>query len=57
MPRQKDTNNNKKLQDLEINREDGTDQFLITNQGLRINDNQFRVPGAGEVVIKRSIKL
>lgn len=40
MPRQKNTNNNKKLQDLEINREDGTDQFLTTNQGLRINDNQ-----------------
>lgn len=31
---------NKKLQDLEVNREDGTDQFLTTNQGLRINDNQ-----------------
>jgi catalase len=33
-------NNNKKLQELEVNREDGTDQFLTTNQGLRINDNQ-----------------
>ena len=33
-------NKNKKLQDLEMNREDGTDQFLTTNQGLRINDNQ-----------------
>ncbi|MBA3601046.1 MAG: catalase HPII [Acidobacteria bacterium] len=33
-------NNNKKLQELEMNREDGTDQFLTTNQGLRINDNQ-----------------
>ena len=32
--------NNKKLQDLEQNREDGTDQFLTTNQGVRINDNQ-----------------
>jgi catalase len=32
--------NDKKFQDLEINREDGTDQFLTTNQGLRINDNQ-----------------
>ncbi|HXG84120.1 MAG TPA: catalase [Pyrinomonadaceae bacterium] len=31
---------NKKLQDLEMNREDGTDQFLTTNQGVRINDNQ-----------------
>ena len=26
--------------DLESNREDGTDQYLTTNQGLRINDNQ-----------------
>lgn len=34
------TNDNKKLQDLEVNREDGADQFLTTNQGLRINDNQ-----------------
>ncbi len=33
-------NNNNKLRDLEVNREDGTDQFLTTNQGLRINDNQ-----------------
>lgn len=33
-------NDNKKLQDLEKNREYGTDQFLTTNQGLRINDNQ-----------------
>lgn len=33
-------NTNKKLQDLEVNREDGTDQFLTTNQGVRINDNQ-----------------
>jgi catalase len=40
MPRQKNTTDNKKLQDLEVNREDGTDKFLTTNQGLRINDNQ-----------------
>ncbi|MDQ3751076.1 MAG: catalase, partial [Acidobacteriota bacterium] len=33
-------NKNKKLQELEVDREDGTDQFLTTNQGLRINDNQ-----------------
>src|SRR5688572_25387595 len=33
-------NDNKKLQDLEPNREDGTDQFLTTDQGVRINDNQ-----------------
>ena len=31
---------NKKQIDLDVNREDGTDQFLTTNQGLRINDNQ-----------------
>ena len=31
---------NKKLAELETNRSDGTDQFLTTNQGLRINDNQ-----------------
>ncbi|CAN5248932.1 catalase HPII [soil metagenome] len=30
----------KKLRDLEANRSDGTDEFLTTNQGLRINDNQ-----------------
>ncbi|MDQ3220404.1 MAG: catalase [Acidobacteriota bacterium] len=36
----KNSNDNKKLQDLEVNREDGTDQFLTTNHGLRINDNQ-----------------
>ncbi len=34
------TPQNKKLQDLEANRSDGTDEFLTTNQGLRINDNQ-----------------
>jgi catalase len=31
---------NKKLQDLDADRESGIDQFLTTNQGLRINDNQ-----------------
>jgi catalase len=31
---------NKKLRELEMNRENGADQFLTTNQGLRINDNQ-----------------
>jgi catalase len=36
----KGSNDSKKQQDLELNREDGTDQFLTTNQGLRINDNQ-----------------
>ncbi len=36
-------NNNhdgKKLQELEVNRESGQGEFLTTNQGLRINDNQ-----------------
>ncbi|MDT5063166.1 MAG: catalase [Acidobacteriota bacterium] len=36
----KGKNTDKKSQDLDVNREDGTDQFLTTNQGLRINDNQ-----------------
>lgn len=31
---------NKKINDLAINTEDGSGQFLTTNQGLRINDNQ-----------------
>lgn len=31
---------NKKLQELETNRENGQGEFLTTNQGLRINDNQ-----------------
>ncbi len=30
----------KKIDDLSRNTEDGTDQFITTNQGLRINDNQ-----------------
>jgi len=36
----KHSGDNKKLRDLEVNREDGTDQFLTTNHGVRINDNQ-----------------
>jgi catalase len=32
--------NNKKIVDLAINTEDGTEQFLTTNHGVRINDNQ-----------------
>lgn len=32
--------NNKKISDLAINTEDGTGQFLTTNHGVRINDNQ-----------------
>ncbi len=31
---------NEKLKELDKNREDSTDQFLTTNQGLRINDDQ-----------------
>ena len=34
------TAENKKVQELEVNREVAADQFLTTNQGLRINDNQ-----------------
>ena len=33
-------NSNNKLKELEVNRESSDDQFLTTNQGLRINDNQ-----------------
>ena len=36
----KNINNNAKLEELAMNRSDATDQFLTTNQGLRINDNQ-----------------
>ncbi len=32
--------NNKKIIDLAVNTEDGTAQFLTTNHGVRINDNQ-----------------
>src|SRR4051812_27302322 len=31
---------NKKINDLAINTSDSSEQFLTTNQGLRINDNQ-----------------
>src|SRR6188768_2478561 len=31
---------NKKINDLAINTSDNADQFLTTNQGLKINDNQ-----------------
>ena len=34
------TTENKKLTDLEPNKEDLTGQFLTTNQGLRVNDDQ-----------------
>ncbi len=40
MKNQNNKNGDKKQKDLEQNRETGTDQFLTTNQGLRINDNQ-----------------
>ena len=33
-------NTSKKIEQLSQNTEDGTDQFLTTNQGVRINDNQ-----------------
>ena len=38
--KKKNTNVSKKQADLEINREDSADQFLTTNQGVRVNDNQ-----------------
>ncbi len=36
----KHENGDAKSKDLEMNRSDGTDQFLTTNHGVRINDNQ-----------------
>ena len=36
----KDTTENKKITDLQVHTEDSTGQFLTTNQGLRINDDQ-----------------
>jgi len=38
--RNKDTAQTAKQAELNIDRENGTDQFLTTNQGVRINDNQ-----------------
>src|SRR5687767_1787169 len=38
--KKKNTNVSKKQADLELNRENGADQFLTTNQGVRLNDNQ-----------------
>src|SRR6187399_1317819 len=38
--KKKNPNVNKKQLDLEFNREDGADEYLTTNQGVRINDNQ-----------------
>src|SRR5690606_5998483 len=38
---------NDKLKDLENNRKDGKDEFLTTNQGVKINDNQNTL-SAGE---------
>ena len=38
--KKKNTNVSKKQVDLELDRENGADQFLTTNQGVRINDNQ-----------------
>ena len=41
MPTKKKTTKvSKKQADLDIDREDGADEFLTTNQGVRINDNQ-----------------
>ncbi len=33
-------NENLKIHELQVNREDGSGEFLTTNQGLKINDNQ-----------------
>ncbi|HVF48190.1 MAG TPA: catalase HPII [Pyrinomonadaceae bacterium] len=38
--KKKNLNVSEKQIDLEINKEDGADEFLTTNQGVRINDNQ-----------------
>ena len=38
--KKKNTNVSKKQIDLDVNREDGADEFLTTNHGVRINDNQ-----------------
>src|SRR5687768_5242517 len=38
--KKKNLNVSKKQLDLDLNREDGADQFLTTNHGVRINDNQ-----------------
>ena len=38
--KKKNPNVSKKQLDLEFNREDGADEYLATNQGVRINDNQ-----------------
>lgn len=35
-----DANTNDKLDALEIHREEGTNEYLTTNQGVRVNDNQ-----------------
>ena len=43
MPQQKKDNTpheNKKVQDLQIHTEDSTGEFLTTNHGVRINDDQ-----------------
>lgn len=39
-PNKKGEFENKKLKDLERNKENGQEQFLTTNQGLKINDDQ-----------------
>src|SRR6186713_332287 len=38
--KKKNSNVSSKQIDLEVNREDGADEFLTTNQGVKINDNQ-----------------
>src|SRR4026209_2998568 len=38
--RKKSSDDKSKVNDLEKDKESGLDQFLTTNQGLRVNDNQ-----------------
>jgi len=40
MAKKQQTSSNKKVEELEVNREVAQDQFLTTNQGTRISDNQ-----------------
>src|SRR6478752_4227059 len=39
-PKKNNTEGNKKAEDLQQNMEDSTGQFLTTNQGVRVNDDQ-----------------
>src|SRR5690554_7654553 len=45
--KQKNEQENKKLEALKAHKEDGKNEFLTTNQGVKINDNQHTL-SAGE---------